>query len=160
MQVGNLQILKDQFTEGVLEAFTDKGQAVACISLEKLHEVLKFCREDSRFRMNLLLDVVAVDYPEETPRFEVVYFLYSTELRHRLRLKIRVKEGQELPTASDLFKSADWAEREVYDMMGVRFKDHPNLKRILLFEEFEGHPLRKDYPINKRQPIPQVEKIP
>jgi NADH-quinone oxidoreductase subunit C len=90
----------------------------------------------------------------------VVYLLYSLELNHRLRIKVRVAEGEALQTATDLYASADWAEREVWDMVGIRFAGHPNLKRILLFEGFEGHPLRKDYPMDKRQKIPVIEEVP
>ena len=154
----NLESLKNQFNEAVLETTLDKGQAVAKVSPEKIHDVLSFCRNDESFKMNLLMDVVAVDFLGETPRFEVVYLLYSTILKHRLRLKVRLEEGQELPTAQDLWKSADWAEREIWDMMGIKFSGHPNLKRILMFEGFEGHPLRKDYPIDRRQEIPEIEE--
>ncbi|MDX1386151.1 MAG: NADH-quinone oxidoreductase subunit C [bacterium] len=154
----NLESLKNQFNEAALETTLDKGQAVAKVSPEKIHDVLSFCRNDESFKMNLLMDVVAVDFLGETPRFEVVYLLYSTILKHRLRLKVRLEEGQELPTAQDLWKSADWAEREIWDMMGIKFSGHPNLKRILMFEGFEGHPLRKDYPIDRRQEIPEIEE--
>jgi len=87
-------------------------------------------------------------------RFEVVYHLYSLEWNRRIRLKIALKEGAlSLDSLTGLWKAADWFEREVYDMFGVQFKGHPNLKRILMYDSFEGHPLRKDYPVNKRQPI-------
>lgn len=156
----NFTGLKEQFGDGVLEAAVLRGQGVLRVAPNKIHDVLKFAKETPDYRMNILLDVVGVDYLGEDPRFEVVYILYSTELKHRLRVRVRVAEGQTLPTASDLWKSADWAEREVWDMMGISFTGHPNLKRILMFEGFEGHPLRKDYPVNKRQKIPEIEEIP
>jgi len=156
----DLQILKTEFTEAIIAAQMEKGQAVVKVRPEKIHEVIKFCKEDERFQMNMLMDVIGVDYYEETPRFEVVYILYSLKKKARLRLRVRLVEGQDLPTSSDLYPSADWAEREVWDMFGIVFKGHPKLKRILLFEGFEGHPLRKDYPVNKRQPIPEIEEIP
>jgi len=155
-----LEKLKTQFGDAILSAYLDKGQAVAHVEPKSLHEVLKGLRDGEDFKFNFLMDVVAVDYLGETPRFEVVYILYSLEKKHRLRLRVRIAEGLELPTAIDLWKSADWAEREIYDMMGIAFKGHPNLKRILMFEGFEGHPLRKDYPIDRRQPIPSIEEIP
>ena len=156
----NLETLKDQFGEGILEADLKQGQGVVRVTPEKIHEVLKHLKENSDHMMNILLDVVAVDYLGEDPRFEVVYILYSVPLKHRMRLKVRVAEGKSLPTASDLWNSADWAEREVWDMYGIKFAGHSNLKRILMFEGFDGHPLRKDYPIGKRQKIPEIEEIP
>jgi len=91
---------------------------------------------------------------EGQTRFEVVYHFYSLTKRHRIRIKVPLQEGEtELDSLTPLWVGADWLEREVWDMFGVVFKDHPNLKRILMYESFEGHPLRKDYPINKRQPL-------
>lgn len=153
-----LSELQQKFGEELLQAQVEHGQGVVEVSVTKAHEVLKFCRESEALAMDLLLDVVAVDYLDREPRFDLVYLLYSTRLKHRLRLKVGVKLDQKVPTASDLWKSADWAEREVYDMFGITFEKHPNLKRILLFEGFEGHPLRKDYPVNRRQPIPEIEE--
>ena len=92
--------------------------------------------------------------PAAAARFEVVGHFYSLSRRHRLRLKIPVEESEpEVDSLADLWASADWFEREVWDMFGIRFKGHPHLKRILLYEEFAGYPLRKDYPVNKRQPL-------
>ncbi|HFE52504.1 MAG TPA: NADH-quinone oxidoreductase subunit C, partial [Bacteroidetes bacterium] len=113
-------------------------------------------RDDPDLLFNFLMDLTAVDYLNfgRKPRFEVVYNLYS--LMKNLRLRLRVPVPEEDPvvrTVTHLWKSANWAEREVWDMFGIRFEGHPNLKRILLYEEFEGHPLRKDYPVNKRQPL-------
>jgi NADH-quinone oxidoreductase subunit C len=156
----DIEAIKIKFAEAVLEARIEHGQGIVSVKRQTLHDLLQFCQGDPRFKMNLLLDVVAVDFLGQTPRFEVIYLLYSVELKHRLRVKVRVNEGEELPTAVDLWLSADWAEREVWDMFGIGFKGHPNLKRILMFEGFEGHPLRRDYPVNRRQKIPEIEEIP
>ena len=105
------------------------------------------------------MDLTAVDYSrfpgrEDGPRFEVVYHLYSIIHNHRVRVKVRVDEDDAVvPTAVPLWPIADWFEREVWDMFGIRFEGHPDLKRLLMYEEFVGHPLRKDYPINRRQPL-------
>jgi NADH-quinone oxidoreductase subunit C len=105
------------------------------------------------------MDLTAVDYQkypgrEDGPRFEVVYHLYSIARNHRVRLKVRVDEDDAVvPTAVPLWPIANWFEREVWDMFGIRFAGHPDLRRLLLYEEFVGHPLRKDYPINRRQPL-------
>lgn len=154
----NLEILKNKLGEHFSEAFEDKGKLVLVSKPASILPFLKICKEDPGLDFNILMDIVAVDFFEESPRFELIYLLYSTTQKHRLRVKVRVKEGEAVPTASVVYKSANWAEREVWDMMGIKFKDHPNLKRILLFEGFAGHPLRKDYPVNKRQPIPVIEE--
>ena len=156
----DLEALQNSFPHAVAKAYLDKGQAVAIVKADKLHECLAALKSDPRFDFNFLMDVIGVDYFGQKPRFEVVYLLYSLKHKHRLRVKVRVEEGQNLPTAVDLWASADWAEREVWDMFGIRFDGHPNLKRILLYEGFEGHPLRKDYPQERRQKIPQIEEIP
>ncbi|HCU25818.1 MAG TPA: NADH-quinone oxidoreductase subunit C [Deltaproteobacteria bacterium] len=156
----DLQALQNLFPEAITEAFSDKGQALVKVRAERIHDVLRTCKQDPRFAFDCLMDVIGVDYLGQSPRFEVVYLLYSLQLNHRLRLRVRVEEGASLPSATDLWASADWAEREVWDMYGIPFAGHPNLKRILLFEGFEGHPLRKDYPTERRQKIPQIEEIP
>ena len=107
----------------------------------------------------MLMDLTAVDYltypgREDAPRFEVVYHLYSVPHNHRVRIKAGVEEDDAVvPTAVPLWPIADWLEREVWDMFGLRFAEHPDLRRLLLYEQFEGHPLRKDYPVSKRQPL-------
>jgi NADH-quinone oxidoreductase subunit C len=101
-----------------------------------------------------MMDITAVDYFGQTPRFEVVYHLYSLAFNRRIRIKARVAESDcSMDSVVPLWPSANWFEREVYDMYGITFTNHPELRRILLYEEFQGHPLRKDYPIKKRQPL-------
>jgi NADH-quinone oxidoreductase subunit C len=127
-------------------------------------DVLRFCRDAPDLGFDMLTDLTAVDYSkfpgrEDGPRFEVVYQLLSIAHNHRLRVKVRVSEdAPEVPTAAGVWPIANWLEREVWDMFGIRFADHPDLRRLLLYEEFVGHPLRKDYPINRRQPLigPQI----
>ncbi len=150
--------LQNQFPDAIPRAFLDKGEAVVHVIPEELHNILKICKNDPQLKFEFLMDVVGVDYLGQQPRFEVIYLLYSLTQNHRLRLHVRVNEGEMLPTASNLWASADWAEREVWDMFGIAFSGHPNLKRILLFEGFEGHPLRRDYPVSKRQEIPEIEE--
>ena len=142
------------------EVSLQRGQVVAQVRRENIRAVLRACKEDPRLKFDFLMDVVGVDYLGQKPRFEIVYILYSSATNHRLRVNVRLEEGESLPTMIKLWASADWAEREVWDMYGIKFEGHPNLKRILLYEEFEGHPLRKDYPIERRQKIPKIEVIP
>jgi NADH-quinone oxidoreductase subunit C len=131
-----------------------RGQAVIVIAREHAGDALRILREHPDLRFDQLMDVTAVDYPGRAPRFEVVYQLRSLIHGHRLRVKIGVPEDDAtIPTASGLWKSALWGEREAWDMFGIRFTGHPDLRRILMYAEFEGFPLRKDYPLMKRQPL-------
>ena len=103
--------------------------------------------EDASLRFNVLTEITAVDYLPREPRFEVVYHLLSIPHRLRLRLKVRVPIGGSLPTMQGVWPSAGWLEREVYDMFGIVFENHPDLRRILMPDDWEGHPQRKDYPV-------------
>jgi NADH-quinone oxidoreductase subunit C len=115
---------------------------------------MEFLKNDDRLLFDMLLDITAVDYPTREPRFDVVYHLLSLPFNRRLRIKVRVGEDNpQLDSVTSLWGSANWLEREVWDMFGIGFSGHPDLKRILLYEEFQGHPLRKDYPIRRRQPL-------
>ncbi|MFN7181501.1 MAG: NADH-quinone oxidoreductase subunit C [Planctomycetota bacterium] len=124
---------------------------------EFLHPILLFVKNCLGY--NFLIDLFAIDYlylkeENDNKRFKVIYNLYSFEKNHRFFIEIPLDENEiELDSVVDLWDSANWFEREVYDMFGIKFKNHPNLKRILMYDGFEGHPLRKDYPIHKRQPI-------
>ena len=130
------------------------GDATACIDPARVVEVARLLRDDPALEFEMLTDLTAVDYLGEDPRFEVVYHFYSVARNHRVRVKARVpEEAPELPSLVDLYASADWMEREVFDMYGVRFSGHPRLERILLYDGFEGYPLRKDYAKEKRQPL-------
>jgi NADH-quinone oxidoreductase subunit C len=126
---------------------------------DALVDLLRHCRDAEPLAFDMLADLTAVDYlkfpgREDGPRFEVVYHLYSVGHNHRLRVKVRVDEDDAVvPTVVGLWPIADWLEREVWDMFGIRFAGHPDLRRLLLYEQFVGHPLRKDYPINRRQPL-------
>jgi NADH-quinone oxidoreductase subunit C len=106
--------------------------------------------------MNHFIDLTAADYPErepELPRFDVLVFLRSLNKNHRVRLKTRVGATDPLDSLCDVWQGANWTERECWDLFGVNFRGHPDLRRILMYEEFIGHPLRKDYPITKTQPL-------
>ena len=149
-----LELLKESFPEDVLEAGTVQGDATAVIQPGALVRVMEFLKDDGRLRFDLLVDITAVDYLGRMPRFDVIYHLVSLPFNQRLRIKVPVDgDNPAVDSLTSLWGSADWLEREVWDMFGVRFTGHPNLKRILLYEEFQGHPLRKDYPIHRRQPL-------
>ena len=154
-----LQRVRDRFGAAVVDSHEHRGDATAVVERAALIDALRFCRDDSGLDFDVLMDLTAVDYSkypgrEDGPRFDVVYHLYSVPHNHRLRVKVRVDEDEaSVPTAVGLWPIANWFEREVWDMFGVRFSGHPDLRRLLMYEEFVGHPLRKDYPINRRQPL-------
>jgi len=135
----------------------DSWGLTAVVDRNRLRDALVFLRDEPTLRMDMLLDTLGVDYLEypghDMPRFSVVYVLKSlVHASHRLRLKVWVEEDDlNVPSAHDLFASADWQERETWDQYGIVFTGHPNLKRLLNHADFEGHPLRKDYPAQRRQ---------
>ena len=154
-----LDEVRARFGGAVLETHDHRGDHTAVVERVVLRDVLAFCRDAGALAFDVLMDLTAVDYSkfpgrEDGPRFEVVYHLYSLAHNHRLRVKVRVDEDDPVvPTAVSLWPIANWFEREVWDMFGLRFDGHPDLRRLLMYEEFVGHPLRKDYPINRRQPL-------
>ena len=151
-----LEILHAQRPAAVVESGSYLGDEMAVIHRDHLVATLTLLRDHPDTQMNMLSDLTVVDYLGQTPRFEVVYQLYSVFHRHRLRVKVRVDEDIEqcwVPSVAKLWYAANWAEREAWDLYGVRFHGHGDLRRILMYEEFVGHPLRKDYPQNARQPL-------
>ena len=150
--------------DAVLDSHAHVGDATLLVAREGIVEVLTRLRDERDLRFNFLMDLTAVDYLGREPRFEVVYHLASVDLEphgtdpsrlaRRLRVKVGVPEDDcEVASAVEVWTAADWMEREVWDLYGIRFSGHPDLRRILLYEEFEGHPLRKDYPKERRQPL-------
>lgn len=153
-QRNTLEKVKEQFADSIISTHSQLGQNTVVIAKAKIVELARFLKEDPLLQFNLLMDLTAVDYWKRTPRFEVVYHLLSLPTKSRLRVKVPVDEADPVVNSlSGIWPGANWYEREVYDMFGIRFEGHPNLQRILMYPEFEGHPLRKDYPINKRQPL-------
>jgi NADH-quinone oxidoreductase subunit C len=149
-----LRVLLASLPDAIHGTHAYRGDATAIVDAERVDQVLLRLRDDPQLAFEMLTDLTCVDYLGEEPRFEVVYHLYSVAKNHRVRVKARVSEASpELPSAVALWPSADWMEREVWDLYGVRFRGHPDLRRILLYDGFEGHPLRKDYPKEKRQPL-------
>ena len=149
-----LNALKEKFGETMLECGRDKGDLLAVVDPQRIHDVIAWLRDEPRLDFKMLVDLFGVDYLPRKPRFEVVYHLHCLDRNERLRVKIRLDEKNcEAATISDLYPVANWLEREAWDMFGVVFTGHPNLKRLLMYEPFEAHPLRRDYPINKRQPL-------
>jgi NADH-quinone oxidoreductase subunit C len=147
-----------KFPNAVEERYADRaGGEWLVIKPAGLPEVMGELRNDPELDFKLFLSIDAVDrlqLPKATPRFELVYFLRSIAKKDLVRLKVRVEEANaEVPSIVSIYQGANWWERFVWDFYGVRFAGHPDLRRILLYEEFKGHPLRKDYPLRQRQPL-------
>lgn len=151
----NIQYLRERFSDRILLSHAFRGDETILIPREGLREIISFLKEDPKLDFDFLTDITAVDHlGKKEPRFEVVYHLYSLRAGHRLRVKVPVPEADPVvDSLVPLWKGANWLEREVWDMFGIRFNGHPDLRRILLYKEFQGHPLRKDYPVNQRQPL-------
>ena len=152
-QSSAVKLLKEKFPADILEYSTAFGNETLLIKKENIIKILKFLKETPELEYSLLLDITCVDYLGEEPRFELIYHIYSFRLNHRLRIKTKISEKNPfIESSTCLWKNANWLEREVFDMFGIKFKNHPDLRRILMYDEFEGYPLRKDYPLKKRQP--------
>jgi NADH-quinone oxidoreductase subunit C len=149
-----LKKLTEKFPDSIIETHSFRNDDTAVVKKEDVIKVFSFLRDDPELLYNFMMDLTAVDYLGKDPRFEVVYHLYSLKHNTRVRIKARVSESDcSIDSIISLWISADWFEREAYDLYGIHFQGHPNLKRLLLYDEFKGHPLRKDYPIKQRQPL-------
>ncbi len=147
MSAGAVARLRERFPEAVAEVVEFRGETTVVVPPARLVPSCLFLRDDPNLRFDFLADLTAVDWPERRPRFDVVYQLTSLPRRDRLRLKVRVDATEAVPSVTGVWSTADWHEREVFDLFGVRFDGHPNLRRILMPDEWEGHPLRKDFPV-------------
>ncbi len=149
-----LKKLTERFPGSIVETHSYRGDDTAVVKKEDIVKICSFLRDDEALLYNFMMDLTAVDYLGQEQRFEVVYHLYSLKYNRRVRIKARVSESEcAIDSIVPLWPSANWFEREAFDMYGITFNGHPELRRILLYEGFEGHPLRKDYPIKKRQPL-------
>jgi len=137
--------LKSQYGSGIREASTYVGQKYLVVDSSVVYEILLRMRDDQLF--DYCVDITAVHYPKREAQFDIIYVLYSFHHNERVRVKTRIKDGEPLRSAVGIWETANWLEREVYDMFGIGFDGHPDLKRILLPDGWKGHPLRKDYPI-------------
>ena len=135
------------------------GQLYLNINCEDISEVLLFLKNNSHTKFRQLVDITAVDYPEQTERFKMVYLLISHEFNNRIVLSYYINENEIVPSITQIFPSANWMEREVFDMYGVEFKDHPDLRRILTDYNFEGFPLRKDFPLTGHNEVRYSEDL-
>lgn len=155
-----IEKIKEKFDDCILSHQNFYSNDTLCVKKEKIYEIISYLKNNLNFEF--LMDLTAVDYlnyvEKKKERFEVIYNLYSFENKKRLIIKVPVSEDEpSIKSITSLYQSANWFEREVYDMFGIVFNGHPDLRRILMYEEFEGYPLRKDYPFNKKQPRIQLQ---
>ncbi len=160
--MGNLESLEkainSELTTKILSSKIKHDQINICIEDNNLIEVMIFLKTHSSTKFKQLIDITAVDYPERDKRFKMVYLLLSHEKNSRIKIEFDIKEGEILSSLTSIFPSANWMEREVFDMYGVEFKDHPDLRRILTDYGFKGHPLRKDFPLTGHNEVRYSEE--
>lgn len=143
-----LERLKAKFGEAVLESNEFRGELTVIVPKERIVEICRFLKEESDFSFNLLADLCGIDMYIPKKRFGVIYNLYSFKTKYRIRLKVFTEEeNPKVPTVTGVWGTANWHERETYDMFGIIFEGHPDLRRVYMPDEFEYHPLRKDFPL-------------
>ena len=142
------KVVNSQLSTAVKKSEIKFNQLFIDIKVEDLKSIIIFLKTNSKCRFKQLIDITAVDYIEKEPRFKIVYLLLSHENNLRIVINTEIEEGKEVPSITKIFTSSNWMEREVFDMYGISFKDHPDLRRILTDYGFEGYPLRKDFPLS------------
>jgi NADH-quinone oxidoreductase subunit C len=153
-----LERAKQLLSDAVVSSHAYRGDETLVVEPARILHAMRLLRDDPELRMDFLVDLTAVDYLGREPRFEVVYHLRSMRSGERLRVKVQLAEPEdgsspEIDSIVPLWRGANWFEREVWDLYGIKFCGHPDLRRILMYPEFVGHPLRKDYPKERRQPL-------
>ena len=146
------KFIEEKFGSQILEKSTFRDELTFIVGKDDIIDILSFLKEDEQFAYNFLTDLTATDWPDREQRHEVVYLLYSFKDNTRVRFKVRLKEGEKVNTASVLWDSANWLEREVFDLFGVHFEGHPELTKILTADDLEGHPLQKDFSLTYETP--------
>ena len=141
------KLINSELTTKINSSSINHDELKLKIDEEDLHSVILFLKNDTRTKFRQLIDITAVDYPERDKRFKLIYFLLSHENNLRLNIEFEIKENYQVKSITSIFPSSNWMEREVFDMYGIHYKDHPDLRRILTDYNFSGHPLRKDFPL-------------
>ena len=134
-------------------------QIYLTIDSSDIIDVILFLKSNEKTKFRQLIDITAVDYPEKDQRFKIVYLLLSHEFNTRVLIEFSISDGEKIPSLTKIYPSANWMEREVFDMYGIEFKDHPDLRRILTDYGFKGHPLRKDFPITGHNEVRYSEEL-
>jgi len=158
-ELNNLEkIINSELTSKIIRSKIKHNQILITIDENNLIEVLLFLKTNTVTKFRQLIEVTAVDYPEKEQRFRMVYLLLSHENNSRIVIDYYIKENKIVPSITNIFPSANWMEREVFDMYGIEFKDHPDLRRILTDYNFEGYPLRKDFPLTGHNEVRYSEE--
>ena len=139
--------ISEECPGAVLEQTESHGNLEIKVNVESFYEVMKLLQGNEKCPFDMLTDVVGIDLLPRSPRFDLLYILLSSKDFTRLVVRLEVEDGQDVPSVTSIWRSANWGEREVFDLMGIKFSNHPDLRRILTWENFEGHPLRKDFPL-------------
>ena len=151
--------INSELTTKIKSSKIKHGQLYLNIDTEDLIDVTLFIKNNEKTKFRQLIDITVVDYPENSQRFKVVYLFLSHELNQRIILSYLINENEVIPSLTSIYPAANWMEREVFDMYGVKFKDHPDLRRILTDYGFEGHPLRKDFPLTGHTEVRYSEEL-
>ena len=152
------KLVNSELTSKIKKTLITFNELLIETSEEELINVILFLKSNNKLKFRQLIDIVGVDYPEEEKRFKLVYLLLSHEKNIRIKISINFEIGKKIPTITKIYPSANWMEREVFDMYGIEFADHPDLRRILTDYNFEGHPLRKDFPLTGFNEVRYSEK--
>ena len=152
------QVINSELTSKIKKTSIIFNELIVETSEGDLIDVILFLRSHDKLKFRQLIDIAGVDFPEEDKRFKLIYFLLSHEMNRRIKISINFEVEKKIPTMTKVFPSANWMEREVFDMYGIEFIDHPDLRRILTDYNFEGHPLRKDFPLTGFNEVRYSEK--
>jgi NADH-quinone oxidoreductase subunit C len=143
----SVKMLEEKFSASIIEVKVFRDQVTVTVAAKDIFAICRFLQSDPDLQYQYLTDLCGADLFPQTPRFAVVYHLYSIKNNERLRLKAWVKEGEAIHSVESIWRVANWFEREAFDLYGIPFENHPDLRRLLLWDGYEGHPLRKDYPV-------------
>mgnify|MGYP001156740188 CR=1 FL=1 len=152
------QVINSELTSKIKKTLINFNELLIETNVGDLIQVILFLKSNDKFKFRQLIDIAGVDYPEEEKRFKLIYFLLSHEMNKRIKISINFEINTKIPTMTTVYPSANWMEREVFDMYGIEFIDHPDLRRILTDYDFKGHPLRKDFPLTGFDEVRYSEK--
>ena len=152
------QVINSELTSKIKRTSINFNELLIETTEDDIIQIIFFLRSHEKLKFRQLIDIAGVDYPEEEKRFKLIYLLLSHEMNTRIKISINFEIGKKIPTMTKVYPSANWMEREVFDMYGIEFIDHPDLRRILTDYNFEGHPLRKDFPLTGFNEVRYSEK--